>query len=247
MVKFKKGTIFITGSSSGIGYGLAKNFQKDGFRIIINGTNFKRLKNASKSLNNCDFYVGDITKENVIKKIFKNIKKKIGKLDFLICNYGNSDFKKNNLDFRNSFEKNFFSTVNTIKYFLPISKKNISKIVCVSSICGIENIKGAPIAYSVAKSAINNYVKVMSSFLGEKKITINAVAPGNIYFKGSVWEKKMKKNKKQVSRYIRNNVPINTFGKISDIFSVCKTIINSETQYLTGSTYIIDGGQTKKF
>ena len=76
MVKFKKGTIFITGSSSGIGYGLAKNFQKDGFRIIINGTNSKRLKNASKSLNNCDFYIGDITKEKVIKKIFKNIKKK---------------------------------------------------------------------------------------------------------------------------------------------------------------------------
>ena len=190
-------TILITGSSSGIGFGLAKKFLEANNKIIICSKNIKKLKQASRTLDNCLYIQADLSLDKDIKNAINKIKSKKMIIDILICNYGSSNFKKNNLDFNHAFKNNFFSTVNTINSTLPIIKKKTGKIICISSICGIEYIKNAPLAYSVAKSAINNYVKLMSHNLSGKGIVINSIAPGNIYFKGSVWEKKIKQNKKK--------------------------------------------------
>ena len=243
---FIKKNILITGSSSGIGFGLAKKYLNQGHKVIICSKNIKKLKLASKILNNCFYVQADLSKETEIKKAIQKIKAKSIKLDILICNYGNSNFKKNNLDFYHAFNNNFFSSVNTIKHVLPVLKKNTGKIICISSICAIEAIKGAPIAYSVAKSALNNYVKSISFILAKEKICINSIAPGNIYFKGSTWEKKMKTNKSKIRKYIYEHVPMNKFGDIQDIFNLC-TYLCTDNHFTTGSTYIIDGGQTKAF
>ena len=126
-------------------------------------------------------------------------------------------------------------------------KKNKGKIICISSICGIEMIKNAPIGYSLAKSLINNYVKSMSHNLAEKGISINSIAPGNILFDGSVWDKKIKKNKIKTFKYIRSVVPMKKFGTIDDIFDLCIFIENNKSQFASGSTFVLDGAQTKNF
>ncbi len=239
-------TIFITGSSSGIGFGLAKRFLEANNRVIICSKNIKKLKLASKNLDNCFYVQADLTLDKDIEKAIKKIKSKKITIDVLICNYGNSNYKKNNLDFNHAFENNFFSTVNTINMSLPIIRKKTGKIICISSICGVEHIKNAPIAYSVAKSAINNYVKLMSHSLSNKGIVINSIAPGNIYFKGSVWEKKMKKSRKKTENYIKENVPMNKFGSIDDVYALCRYLC-SESNFTNGTTHILDGGQVKRF
>ena len=244
---FKKKKIFITGSSSGIGYQIASKFVNLGFEVIINSKNKYRLAKASKSLNNCDYFVADLTKENLVKKMFRDIKKKHNYLDILICNYGNSDYSKNHLDFYHAFNENFFPTVNTVKYSLPLLKNGKSKVICISSICGIENIKNAPIGYSVAKAAINNYSKSMSVILAQKGLAINTLALGNVMFKDSLWDKKMRKDYTKTKKYISDNVPMNKFASISDIFDVCTLLFKQESNFITGSTFVLDGGQTRKF
>ncbi len=186
-----------------------------------------------------------MTREKDIKLAIRKIKAKFKKIDVLVCNYGNSDFKKNNLDFNHSFNNNFFSTVYTVMNGVSILKKT-GKIICISSICGIELVKNAPIGYSVAKSALNSFVKSISFNLSKKGISINSIAPGNIYFKGSIWEKKLKKNKKRVKKFLNENVPMEKFGTIDNIFKLCY-FLSSEKSFSTGATYILDGGQTRKF
>jgi 3-oxoacyl-[acyl-carrier protein] reductase len=243
----KKKIIFITGSSSGIGFELAKKFLDLGLEIIINSNNLKNLKRASRLLDNCKYFFGDLTNPKSLQIIFNQIKKEYKKIDFLLCNYGNSNFKKNNLNFDYAFRENFFTTVNSISFALPILKENKSKIICISSICGVEIINNSPLGYSIAKSAINNYVKGMSHILSKKGISINAIAPGNVMFPGSLWEKKMKNNSIKTKKYIRENVPMNKFATIKDIFDVIRILLSQETNFITGCTYIADGGQTKKF
>lgn len=245
MINKKKKVIFISGSSSGIGFHLAKLFQQLGYIVLINGHNKKRLNLASSLLNNCPSYFGDITDRKVVEKIILNIKKKYDYIDLLVCNYGNSNFAKNNANYKFAFENNFFPTVNLINYSKKILKKNISKILCISSICGVESIKNAPIGYSLAKSTLNFYIKLISPEFAKLGITINGIVPGNIYFKGSTWDKKIKKNKSIIKKYIKENVPTNTFGDIDDIFSVCKMIISNKSNFMTGSLFTIDGSQTK--
>jgi 3-oxoacyl-[acyl-carrier protein] reductase len=243
----QKKTIFISGSSSGIGYHLAREYSSIGYNIIINGKNLSRLKKASLSLGNCDYFLGDLTNKNIIKALIIKIKKKYNYIDILICNLGNSNFKKNDKDFEHALKYNLYTTTNLIEYSKKIFKNNITKIICISSICGVESIDGAPIGYSIAKSALNFYIKLISKELANKNITINGVVPGNIIFKGSTWDLKIKKNYMKTKKYIKNNVPINNFGTPNDIFEVCKMISENRSKFITGSLFKIDGGQTKGF
>ena len=235
-------TVFITGSSSGIGFALANNYLKKNYKIIINGRNLKKLINASKKLNNCDFICADMSKLKIIKNVTNKIKKKYKYIDLLIANLGNSDFKKNNKNLAHAFSYNFFPTTNIVQNSRKILKKK-SKIICISSICGSEIIKGAPIGYSISKAALNFYIKSISKDLAASGISINGVLPGNIMFEGSTWHKKIRKNKQGVKKYIEENVPTNSFGSTSDIFQVCY-MISESSGYINGSLFRVDGGQT---
>jgi len=124
-------------------------------------------------------------------------------------------------------------------------EKSKGKIICISSICGNEIIKGAPITYSTAKAALNFYAKSLSHYL-PKDISINLISPGNILFKNSVWDKKIKVNKKLVNKILKEKVPLNKFGSLSDIVNLTCYLISDKSHFITGSNFIIDGGQTLK-
>ena len=240
----KKKTVFISASSSGIGYHLAKRYKLLNYNLIINGTNKSKLKKASLDLD-CDFFLGDLTDQKKINLLIDKIKRKYNYIDILICNLGNSNFKKNNKNYQNAFKYNFFSTTNLVDNSGKILKKGKSKIICISSICGAESIDGAPIGYSIAKSALNFYVKLISKELAKKEITINGIMPGNIFFKGSTWDLKMQNNFKRTKKYIKTNVPLNKFGSVDDIFEICKMLSENDNKFITGSLFKLDGGQTK--
>ena len=48
-------------------------------------------------------------------------------------------------------------------------------------------------------------------------------------------------------KYIKENVPMNKFALIEDIFGVIRILLSQESNFITGCTYIVDGGQTKRF
>ena len=240
----KKKTVFISASSSGIGYYLAKKYKLIGYEIVINGTNKSKLKKASLRLD-CDYFLGDLTNDKKIDLLVKKLKKKYDYIDVLICNLGSSSFKKNNKNYKNAFKYNFFSTTSLVEKSKTILKKSKSKIICISSICGLESIEGAPIGYSIAKSALNFYIKLISKDLAKDEIIINGIVPGNIFFKGSTWDIKIQDNPKKIKKYIKDNVPINKFGSIEDIFEICKMLSENKSKFITGSLFKLDGGQTK--
>lgn len=242
-MKLSKPKVLITGSSSGIGYFLAKEFSKKNYQVIINGRNKRKLDSAKKNIKNCDYILGDMTKINIVKKNIKKLHKKYNHFDVVIANIGNSNFKKNNKDLDFAIKNNLMPAVNLIENSKKILKKN-SKIICISSICGAEVIDGAPIGYSVAKAALNFYVKSTSKELAKLNISLNAIMPGNIIFKDSTWEKKLKKNKFKTLKYIKKNVPANKFGTPNDIFLICKMLCENKSGYINGSIFKVDGGQT---
>jgi len=243
--KMKK-KILITGSGSGLGLEIAKALDKKKYTIIINLRTKKKLTDFKKKYNFENVICADLNIKKDLTNISNYVQNNFGKIDILICNAGGNIKGNNNSlnSWKKIFDKNFWSTLNIIK-FLEKKISNNGKIICISSICGKEFIEGAPINYSVAKSAINSFVKFYSHEFRDTGKTINAIVPGNLMFPGSVWDKKIINNKKEVKKYIKKNVPINDFGKTTDIVEMIDFLANQKSKFINGSCITLDGGQTK--
>ena len=241
-----KKKIFITGSGSGLGLILAQKLRDRNYNVIINVRSKKNSSKLLKLFSLKNIIVADLNIEKDRMSASKQIKKNFKNIDVLICNAGGGI--KNNSNSLTSWnriiDKNFWTTVNSVLNFEKFINDD-GKIICISSICGKEYIDGAPINYSVAKSAVNAFVKFYSHQLSTSTKSINAILPGNLMFNGSVWDKKMKKNKRDVKNYIKKNVPINQFGKADSIMEMIYYIIKQKNNFLNGSLLTLDGGQTK--
>lgn len=238
-----KKNIFITGSSKGIGLEIANKFYDENFNVFINSRH-----NPNKINKKFKHFKSDMTKLNDVKRISSKIKKNITKLDVLVCNIGFSKYEYNDFPSLNqindSLEKNFFSCIlilNELKDYLIKSK---SKIICISSICGSESVEGAPINYSISKNLLNTYLKFISKSFAKNGVNLNIVSPGNVLFKGSTWEKKLKKNNAKVKNYLKKNVPLNKFASTKDIANAVFFLASDKNNFISGANLIIDGGQT---
>ena len=247
-INFKNKLILITGSTQGIGFEIGNALLNLGANVIFNSrtNNLKQLKKLKQS--QYEHIVADVSDNSEAKKLLKKIKNDFGLLNHIVCNVGNgssANGQKGSFDEINDMiQKNLFSSTNIISNAPEFMVKKDGSIVCLSSICGFENI-GAPPGYQVAKAALNMYVASIAKYLYEYKIRINSVAPGNIIFEGSVWEDKLKKNKKKVLEMLKKEVIMNRLGTPNEISNFVIFLLSDFSSFATGKTFIVDGGQTK--
>ena len=97
--------------------------------------------------------------------------------------------------------------------------------------------------YASSKLSLNFYSKFLANRLAKYNVRVNNIIPGNIYFKGSNWEKKIKKNPKKIKSMIKNKVPLRRFGKPEEVANLVTFLLSSKSSFITGAEIVIDGGQ----
>ncbi len=233
-------TILISGSSKNLGNYLTKFYLEKKFQVI--GITKKTKSNINKNTYFCD--LSDPKKTN---NILKKIKKKHNKIDLIISCAGASKKTYNKMetikDWNFAFNNNFFCFSNLLDSYLKIYKNKSTKIIVISSIAS-DKITKAPITYSVAKSALNFYAQMKAKDLAKNGIRINILLPGNILMKNNNWSKKLKNNHKEVKNYIKKNVPLNEFCNPKQVAEMCDYLLSESGDYITGSKFIIDGGES---
>lgn len=239
----------VTGSSRGIGFYLAEHLARSGNMVIINGRDKRQLDKAVNSINGVIGLQGDVSNHSQAKELIEKAVRKFGKIDGLVCNVGNGASvplgEETPEEWYKMFCQNFYSASNTVEAAKNTIIESRGSVVCISSICGQEFIQGAPATYSVAKAALNHYVLMMSKYFGRYGVRINAIAPGNIIFNGSVWEKKLLKSSKAVYQNLREEVALSKFGTPKDLAPVVEYLLSEDANFITGSIWTIDGGQTR--
>lgn len=242
--------VLITGSSRGIGLGIAKNFYEEGCNVVLNG----RTENGQKvldSMTRSHYVAGDVSSEEGAKHVVSEAIKILGSLDVLVCNVGSGASvepgQENFKAWHKSFSDNFFTTTCMVEAAINHLEKSSGVVICISSICGCEVIPGAPVTYSVAKAALNAYIRGISRPLGNKGIRICGIAPGNILFDDSVWDRKISEDSSAVSEMLEQNVALKTLGSPEQIASLVTFLASPISSYTTGSVWVIDGGQTRAY
>ena len=238
----------ITGSSRGIGLEIANLFVAKGAKVVANSRNQKELDEIFDEEPNIHGVAGDVTDKNEAENLISRAIDRLNGLDIIVCNVGSGKSlapgKENVSEWHRVFSINFYSAINVIEAF----KANITdgcSIICITSICGNEAIPGAPICYSSAKAALNNYVNLASRPFAKLGIRINAISPGNIIFEGSVWQQKMYDNPEITMQTLNREVPMSKFGTPADVAEAVVWLASDHSKFVTGTILTVDGGQTR--
>jgi NAD(P)-dependent dehydrogenase (short-subunit alcohol dehydrogenase family) len=247
-VPFEK-IVLVTGSSRGLGFHIARYFSERGARVIMNGRDKNKLNVAVNCLGeNVIGLAADVSQPEGAKNLVDFVSKKYGRLDTVVCNVGSGSSvqpgKESYAEWQRVFSKNFFSTTNVVEAAKDLLAKTKGSIICISSICGSQIIANAPVTYSCSKSALNTFVRGIARPLGKMNVRINAIEPGNLLFTGSVWEKKIKAEPKQIQKFIDDNVSLGRLGHPDEIAALVEFLSSEHAQFTTGSIFKVDGGQS---
>ena len=250
--------VLITGSSRGIGLAIARDFLTEGTDVLLTSRNqseLELLRNhlsmefTSKELasNAILAFSCDFTDVQQIKQLKNYLIENWNSLDILVLNVGSGKSVADPIPSIENFEKvfqiNFNSVINTTREFYPLIRESKGNIVFIASIAGVEVI-GAPVDYSVAKSALISFSKNLARKAAFDEVRVNCIAPGNIYFEGGSWEEKLKTEPERTKELIETSVPMRRFGRPEEIADAVVFLASERSSFTTGACLIIDGGQT---
>ncbi len=237
----------VTGSSKGIGWAIAQTLHAEGCRVALNARNAADLTAATALLAGAIGVVGDVTQPAEARQLVAEVLNTFGRLDILVCNVGSgrsvSPGNETADEWQRVFALNLWSTTNSVEVARDALVASKGVIVCISSICGFEVIPGAPVTYSAAKAALHAYVRGIARPLGREGVRINAVAPGNILFDGSVWSRKLVEDAPAVQAMLAKDVALGGLGTPADVASLVAYLASPRSGFASGSVWTLDGGQ----
>lgn len=248
-LKLKDKSVLVTGSSSGIGRVIAEAFLAEGAEVAFNGRKTDNLGHvvAAQTGGKAIAVGGDVSKPEEARRVVARVLAAFGKLDVLVCNVGSGRSvlpgAETHEEWLRVFELNLWSATNMVEASRQVLSQNQGAIVCISSICGQEVVPGAPLTYSAAKAALNSYVRGIARPLGKDGLRINAIAPGNILFEGSVWQRKLKEDPAAVEQVLSGDVALAKLGTPADVANLALWLASPVASFCTGGIFVVDGGQ----
>lgn len=236
----------VTGGAKGIGRAVALELARNGAKVAINyNTSEKAAKELVKEIEdiggNAMIVKADISKNEEVSKMMKNIVNKFGKIDILINNAGVIEqvkFDSMTEQIMNKMiDTNLKGTAYCIKEVLPYMKKQGNgKIVNISSIAGIAGSM-VNAMYGAAKAGVINMTKTLSRELAEYKINVNSVAPG-------VTKTDMisEIDEEIIDKYSKET-PMKRIAEPEDVAKAVLFFASSQSYFITGQNLIVDGGR----
>ena len=247
-LNFKGKTAVVTGASGGMGLKTVDKLCSSGIKVLmldIKEPPKKYLKNK-----NIKFSKLDVTKLTDLKKAIENFYLKYKSIDYLINTTGvlwfDKDMSVTNIDFQTwekVFDINLKSMAYLAKLIIPKMKKNkFGSQVHISSIDALSGDNKPQDAYGASKAAMIRLSKSIAIQFASYNIRSNIILPGPIETPMQNRWKKNPKAKKNLAKLI----PLQRIGSPEDIANAILFLLSDESQYITGTELIVDGGITSK-
>jgi 3-oxoacyl-[acyl-carrier protein] reductase len=239
----KDKNVLITGASRGIGKAISIKFAENKAFIGINynlseSNAMDTLKKVEEKGGDGVLLKADVSKYKEVDQMIEYFLKKVGNIDILVNNagiYKRNSFEKIRLrDWDRTMRTNLTSSFYLCRKIAPIMKLG-SRIIFISSQLAFRGSShGAD--YATTKSGLLGLMRSLALELAEKKILVNAVAPGLIdtdIIKHYSKEMRLKRIKE---------IPLKRIGTPEDIANVCLFLASKLSNYITGETINVNGG-----
>ncbi len=242
-------TALVTGSGRGIGLAIAKALQSEGCNIALNARTTETLGAAARSFTKpVSTHLADVSQPAKCQALIEEITRHWQQLDILVCNVGSGASvppgQETFAEWQRILGLNLLATTNIVAAARTVLRASQGVVLCISSICGQE-ILGAPLTYSASKAALNQYVRGMARPLAADNVRINAIAPGNIFTTGGVWDRKRQENPTAVQAMLERDVAMQRLGQPEEIADLATFLVSQRASFITGSIYVADGGQVR--
>ncbi len=243
----------ITGSSSGIGQGIAKTFAEEGAKVVIDYIGHAEGANETLGMVKAAGSDGitvqaDVTNMADIRKLVDAAYSKFGALEILVNNAGmekKAGFTEvQEADYDKVMAVNLRGPFFLTQYFVQKlqGEKKSGRVINISSVHEDMSFPGFA-SYCISKGGLRMFMRDLSVELGAMNITINNIAPGAIE---TPINKNLMGDQREMAALLRN-IPLNRMGKPEDVANLAAFLASEKAGYITGSTYVIDGGLMRSY
>lgn len=181
-MKLQNKVCVITGGNSGIGLAIAKEFAREGAKVVIFGRDQETLDQAAKTIGNGAISVcGDVKKLKDIDRLYDVASQKFGKVDVVVANAGVAKFAPLEHLTEELYDDvcdiNLKGAFFTVQKALPHLRDGASVILMSSA---GSTTRGFPLTsvYNITKSALRSLARTLSAELLPRRIRVNALTPG---------------------------------------------------------------------
>jgi len=239
-------TALVTGSSLGIGKGIAKVLAKSGVKVVCCARNQEILLQACSEIEKEGGRTlpikADIASASDRKQLIGQAISNFGGIDFLINNAGIHIDKEalalEDKDFNDLMEINLFAAFSLARDTAgQMITRGGGRIINMGSISG-QGGGSKQVAYCTSKAAIEAMTRSLALEWAQYNINVNTVAPGYIITNMS---RNLRDNEK-ARKAVESLIPLKRIGTPEDVAYLVAFLCSKESSYLTGHIYYVDGG-----
>lgn len=237
----------VTGSSMGIGEGIAAAFLREGARVVVNSRDQKRAGEAAVRLGRGGgetlALAADVSTRAGVERLVEGAVSRWGRLDIMVNNAGTSmiapSVELGEADWRRTIDLNltgaFLGCQAAARVMLP---RRSGAIINIGSILGELGLPKRA-AYCASKHGLIGLTKVLGVEWGRQGVRVNCINPGYIKTPMDVQDQ-------SVGDYtdtdITRRTPAGRFGSVEDVARVAAWLASDDAAYVTGASVDVDGG-----
>jgi 3-oxoacyl-[acyl-carrier protein] reductase len=243
----------VTGSSRGIGRGIATRLVEEGADVVFCARGEEALEEAVRSApgpGRAHGVAADVTTPDGAVEVVDAAVEAFGRLDMVVNNVGGSGARTIDEldvdDLTDVLGRNLVPALAVSRAALPALRAGGGgTIALIASIWGREG-GGSP-SYNVAKAAEISLAKAMASDLAKDRIRVFSVAPGSTLFPGGSWERRVRDDPEAMAAFVARELPWGRFGSVDEVADVVAFLVSPRASWVVGSCVVVDGGQSRSF
>jgi glucose 1-dehydrogenase len=251
--RFEGKVAIVTGSSSGIGQAIAIRLGSEGAAVVVDYLNHPEAAEVTRSKieaagGRSITLQADVSKVDEVQRLVEQTWEKLGGCDILVNNAG----VERHAPFPEATEADYDLVLNTnLKGAFFLTQRFVQKLIAAKKPGRVINISSVHedmvfpnfASYCAAKGGMRMLMRDLAMELGPVGITVNNVAPGaiNTPINASLLADKPKLDA------LLNNIPLGRLGSTDDVSALVAFLASDEASYVTGSTYVVDGGLMRNY